>query len=140
MVNYYIIMNCVHFSCTRFFYLLIIYSIYTYFKAWSVFHLEQLAIEIIACLILSYKKNLEHIFRSFLYIYDLSALCYLTIYLLIYVRKVGETKSRDSHNWKTEWQLEIHADMYEFMKSYICKRKTMEYKWSDWFTFLRYIY
>ncbi len=80
--SYFIIMNCVHFSCSRFFYLFIIHSIYTYFKAWSVSHTELLAIEIIACLILSYKKNnLEHIFRSLLYIYDLSALSYLTIYL-----------------------------------------------------------
>jgi hypothetical protein len=60
------------------------------------------------------------------YIYDLSALSYLTIYLPIYVRKVEETKSRESDSWKTEWEHEIHADTYEIKKSYTCKRKTIE--------------
>ncbi len=119
-----IIMNCVHFFVlASFTYSLFIQYTPTW-KAWSVFHIELLAIETIACLILSYKKyNLEHIFRRLLYIDDLSALSYLTIYLLIYVRNVGETKSKESYSWKTEWQRETHADTYEIKKKKYVKEK-----------------
>jgi hypothetical protein len=117
--SYFITMNSVHFSCTRFFYLYIIYSIYTYFKAWSVFHIDLLAIEIIACLILSYKKNnLEHV--SFFTL----CLRFICLILLNYLSILFQ--SRESHNWKTEWQREMDAETYEIKKSYICKRKTIE--------------